>query len=65
MAPSLTVLAHHSEPTDSELLEWLTHTLDAILGQSPIIIVVAIGVVVIAFPLTLAILARRRRQSGP
>lgn len=58
------ILAHHSEPTDSELLEWLLHTLDAILGQSPVVIVAVIGVVVVAFPLTLAILARRRRQSG-
>ena len=56
--------AHHSEPTDSELLEWLVHTLDSILGQGPVVMVVLIGVVVLLIPLTIAVLALRRR-GGP
>ena len=52
---------HHSEPTDSELLEWLVHTVDSILGQGPLVMVVLIGIVVVAIPLTIAVLALRRR----
>ena len=55
------IRAHHSEPTDSELLEWLVHTVDSILGQGPLVMVVLIGVVVIAIPLVIAVLALRRR----
>ena len=55
------VRAHHSEPTDSELLEWLTHTVDSILGLGPVVMVVLIGVVVVAIPLAIAVLALRRR----
>lgn len=55
------VRAHHSEPTDSELLEWLTHTLDSILGLGPLLMVVLIGVVVLLIPLAIAVLALRRR----
>ena len=55
------IRAHHSEPTDSELLEWLTHTVDSILGLGPLAMVVLIGVVVLAIPLAIAVLALRRR----
>lgn len=55
------IRAHHSEPTDSELLEWLTHTVDSVLGLGPVVMVVLIGVVVIALPLAIAVLALRRR----
>ena len=55
------IRAHHSEPTDSELLEWLLHTVDSILGQGPLVMVVLIGLVVIAIPLAIGVLALRRR----
>ena len=55
------IRAHHSEPTDAELLEWLVHTLDSILGQGPVVMVIVIGIVVIAIPLGIAVLAVRRR----
>ncbi len=55
------IRAHHSEPTDSELLEWLVHTVDLVLGQGPVVMVVLIGVVVILIPLAIAVLALRRR----
>ena len=57
-----TVRAHHSEPTDSELLEWITHAVDSILGLSPIVVVVVVALVVVAFPLLLGALALRRRR---
>lgn len=55
------IRAHHSEPTDSELLEWLVHTVDLVVGQGPVVMVVLIGVVVLAIPLAIAVLALRRR----
>lgn len=55
------IRAHHSEPTDPELLEWLTHTVDLVVGQGPVVMVVLIGLVVIAIPLAIAVLALRRR----
>ncbi len=56
------VLAHHSEPTDPELLNWLVHTIDSIVGVGPVLMLAAIGVVVVAIPATLAYLARRNRS---
>ena len=32
----LSVLTHHSEPTDPVLLRWLTDTIDAVLGLPPV-----------------------------
>lgn len=58
------IRAHHSEPTDSELLEWLLHTVDSILGQGPLVMVVFIGLVVLAIPLAIAVLALRRRRGS-
>ena len=58
------IRAHHSEPTDSELLEWLLHTVDSILGQGPLVMVVLIGLVVLTIPLAIAVLALRRRRGS-
>ena len=55
------IRAHHSEPTDPELLEWLVHAVDLVLGQGPVVMVVLIGVVVLLIPLAIAVLALRRR----
>lgn len=53
------VRAHHSEPTDPELLEWLVQGVDGVLGQGPLV-VGAIGFIAVAVPLALAALAVRR-----
>ena len=58
------IRAHHSEPTDSELLEWLLHTVDSVLGQGPLVMVVLIGLVVLVIPLAIAVLALRRRRGS-
>ena len=58
------VRAHHSEPTDPELLEWLVHAVDGVLGQGPLVVVVVIGVVALGVPLALAALALRRLRGG-
>ena len=63
--PALFVLAHHTEPADPELLRWLTHTIDSILGLGPLPVVLAIAIVIAAFPLGLGLLAvRQRRRTG-
>ena len=54
------IRAHHSEPTDPELLTWLVHALDGVLGQGPVVMVAVIGFVAIVIPLALAVLALRR-----
>jgi hypothetical protein len=59
---ALSILAHHSEPTDPRLLRWLTDTIGEVSGLSPLAIVVLTGLVVLAFPLVLAFLVLRRRR---
>ncbi len=54
------VRAHHSEPTDPELLEWLARGVDGVLGQGPLVVVGVIGFIAVAIPLALAALAVRR-----
>ncbi len=54
------IRAHHSEPTDPELLTWLVHALDGVIGQGPVVMVAVIGFVAIVIPLALAVLALRR-----
>ena len=54
------VRAHHSEPTDPELLEWLVQGVDGVLGHGPLVVVGVIGFIAVAVPLALAALAVRR-----
>jgi hypothetical protein len=61
----LSVLSHHSEPTDPVLLRWLTDTIDAVLGLPSAVVVVLIAVVVLSIPSAigvLAALAHRKRR---
>jgi hypothetical protein len=62
--PALSVLAHHTEPADPELLRWLIHTIDSILGLGPLPVVLAIAIVIAAFPLGLGVLAVRQRRGA-
>ena len=60
----LSVLAHHSEPGDPVLLEWIKHQIDSILGLGPATIVIGLGAVIVAIPLAIMIVfwAQRMRQ---
>ncbi len=62
--PALAVLAHHSEPTDPVLLRWITDTIEAILGGGTATLVAGIAFVLVAFPITLGIMAMRQRRKG-
>ena len=47
------VLAHHQEVADPELLDWLKHRIDTVFGLDPVVIVVAIGVLVLSIPVSI------------
>jgi hypothetical protein len=63
LVPALSVLAHHSEPSDPVLLRWVLDTFEALLGYGPWAIVVPVGLVVVGFPVALALLALRARRA--
>ena len=55
------LLLHHSESIDPELIDWIRHEIDAILGLEPVTIVIVLGAIIVAFPLLLAVLVKRQR----
>jgi hypothetical protein len=57
-------LAHHSEPGDPDLLEWIRHQIDTMLGLGPLYIVVLLGIVVLAIPLGITVLFLLNRRRG-
>ena len=59
---ALSVLAHHSEPSDPVLIGWILDTMQHILGYGPLEIVIPVGIVVVAFPVALAFFAMRSRR---
>ena len=62
MLPS--VLAHHSEAADPELIEWIRHQIDALFGLGPATIVIVLGLVIVAIPLAIVgfYVAQRARR---
>lgn len=60
---ALVVLAHHSEPSDPQLLRWIIDTFEAMLGLGPTAVIVPVGTFVVAFPVALALLALRSRRA--
>jgi hypothetical protein len=58
------VVLHHGEAIDPTLIDWLRHKIDDIVGVGPVPIVMVLGVVIVAFPIVLAILAARRREGN-
>jgi len=66
MAAPTSVVAHHADSIDPTLLEWILHQIDSVLGLGPLAIVVVLGLVMLAFPLGVAVMVlRRRRQNSP
>ena len=63
MTSPLRILLHHSESADPTLIRWIRETIDAITGLGPQTIVLVLGVIIIAFPLTIAWMASRRRKA--
>ena len=68
MSGAFEVLLHHSEAVDPTLIDWIRHQIDDIVGFDPPVIAAVLGVVLIAFPLALglvALRARRRLRDAP
>ena len=61
------VLAHHSEPGDPVLLEWVRHRFDDLVGLEPWVIVIMLGLLIVAVPVVImaVFLLRRPRQGRP
>ena len=62
----LSALAHHSEPGDPTLFDWMKHQIDAVVGLGPAAIVTALGALVIAIPIGILLFyfLQRARQVG-
>ena len=60
----LSVLRHHGESADPELLAWIKQLLDHILGSSGWVIVAIVGLSLVAFPVGLILfyLSQSRRE---
>ncbi|HJO83820.1 MAG: hypothetical protein QGG34_03705 [SAR202 cluster bacterium] len=61
----LSALAHHGEPIDPELMDWIRHQIDAIFGLGPEAIVLLLGFLIVLAPIVvLAVYARQRLLQG-
>ncbi len=56
-------LLHTSEPIDPTLWAWLSAKIDHIFGLSPGAIVLILGAFIVLFPITVMVVAVRRRRS--
>jgi len=64
--PLASVSPHHGDPGDPDLLQWLQHRFDQVVGLDPLAIIILILLFLIAIPLTiLAIYALQHRRSAP
>jgi hypothetical protein len=60
----LSVLKHHGEAADPDLLHWIKGVLDQLVGVGPWIAVALLGLLVVAIPASIVIfyLVRQRRS---
>jgi len=62
MAAPLAPVAHHSESVDPTLWKWIQHQIDVTTGLSAITIVIILGIIVVAIPVTVIIFAIRSKK---
>jgi hypothetical protein len=62
MLNPLTIIAHHSEGINPTLWEWIQHQIDEVIGLSPGVIVLLLGLVIVAIPVGLLFVALRARS---
>lgn len=55
-------LLHATEPIDPTLWQWLSDKIDHVLGISPGVMILIIGVFIVLFPIVVVVYAVRRRQ---
>ncbi len=62
------IVAHHSEPVDPTLVEWIRHKIDDVLGLDASVMVLLFGSLIVLFPVILLTLVwfqrRRAERSG-
>ena len=60
------IAAHHSEPADPDLLEWIKGFLDHLFNLGPWTIVVVLALLIVLMPLAIigVYLVQQRRQSA-
>jgi hypothetical protein len=56
------VLLHHSEPIDPTLWEWIEDEIHDVLGIDSAVAVLILGLLMIAFPLAVLVLAVRKQR---
>jgi hypothetical protein len=62
MASPVGTLLHSSEPIDPTLWAWLSDQIDHVLGISPGVMVLILGVLILLFPIVVIGLVLRRRR---
>ena len=55
-------LLHVSEPIDPTLWAWLSDKIDHVLGLSPGVMILILGVLIVLFPVVVMVAAVRRRR---
>ena len=62
----ISLAAHHSEPADPDLLEWIKGFLDHLLHLGPWTIVVVLALLILLMPVAIiaVYLVQQRRHSG-
>ena len=64
MTGLLSIAAHHGEAGDPDLLEWIMHRVDTLVGLDPALVVVILAAVIVLIPVAvLALYAFHRRKS--
>ncbi len=58
------MLLHHTETVDPELVAWIRHLIEDVIGIEPWFLVIVVGAVIVAIPVTLMVSAIRRQRLG-
>ena len=63
----LSILTHHGDPADPDLLEQIKHQLDSIFGVGPGLLVVIFGLLIALIPVSIMVfyVLQRRRMGVP
>lgn len=59
----LSLLAHHPEAGDPDLLDWIKHQLDSMIGLGPGLIVIGVVLLLVSIPVVI-ILVYMAQQRG-
>ena len=60
----LSLLAHQSEAGHPELLDWIKHQLDSVVGLGPLAFVILLGLIMLAIPAAVVLMYMAQRRGG-